>query len=46
LNRPQFDDLVEKIKPMIEVGDRGKDMAERSSGFFFPAALQLTTTLR
>ncbi len=39
LNRQQFDDLVEKIKPIVEVNDRGKKMAENSSGTFFPAAL-------
>ena len=46
LNRPQFDELVEKIKPMVEVDARGKDMAERSSGSFVPSSLQLATTLR
>jgi hypothetical protein len=46
MNRPQFDDLVEKIKPIVEVNDRGKDMARRSSGSFVPAALQLAATLR
>jgi hypothetical protein len=46
LNRPQFDDLVEKIKPIVEVGKRGKEMAKRSSGSFVPAALQLAATLR
>ena len=46
LNRPQFDDLVEKIKPMVEVDDRGKDLAERYSGSFVPVALQSAATLR
>ena len=46
LNRPLFDDLVEKIKPIVEVGKRGKEMAKRSSGSFVPAALQLAATLR
>ncbi len=46
LNRPQFDDLVEKIKPIVEVDKRGKEMAKRSSGSFVPAALQLAATLR
>ena len=46
MNHPQFDDLVDKIKPIVEVNDKGKDMAKRSSGSFVPAALQLVATLR
>jgi len=45
-NRPQFDDLVEKIKPLVEVDNRGKEMAERSSGSFVPTTLQLAATPR
>jgi hypothetical protein len=46
MNRPQFDDIVEKSKALGEVDDFGKEMAERSSGYFVPAALQLAATLR
>ena len=46
MNRPQFDDLVYKIKPIVEVNKRGKEMAKRSSGSFVPDALQLAATLR
>ena len=46
MTRPLFDDLVDRIKPIVEVDDRGKEMAERSSGSCVPAALQLAATLR
>ena len=46
MNRPQFDDIVEKLKPLVEVDDFGKLQAERSSGYFVPATLQLAATLR
>ncbi len=45
MNRPEFDELVEKIKPLVEVNKRGKLLAKRSSGCFVPAALQLAGTL-
>ena len=37
LNRVEFDDIVEEIKPLVEVNDFGKDVADRSSGSFVPA---------
>ena len=46
LNRPKFDDLVEKIKPFAKVDNRGKGMAGKSSGSFVPATLQLAATFR
>jgi hypothetical protein len=38
-NRPQFDELDDKIKVLVEVDDRGKKMAERFSGSFVLASL-------
>jgi len=47
LNRPQLDDLVDTIKPIVEGNKRGKDeMAKRSSGSFVPTTLQHAATLR
>ncbi len=46
LNRPQFDDLVEKTNHVVKVNKRGKEMAKRSSGSFVPVALQFASTLR
>ena len=46
INRVKFDDIVEKIKPLVEVNDHGKKMAERSSALFVPTTLQLAATLR
>ena len=46
MNRPMFDELVDKIKVLVEVDDRGKKMEERSSGSFAHATLQLAATLR
>jgi hypothetical protein len=46
LNRPHFDDLVEKTNHVVKVNKRGKEMAKRSSESFVPSALQLAPTWR
>ena len=44
MNRPLFDDLVEKIQPLVEADERGMEFAEQSSGSFVLATLQLAAT--
>ncbi len=39
LNRTQFEDLVKKIKPIVEFNNRGKEMAKRSRGSFVMSTL-------
>jgi hypothetical protein len=41
-----FDDIVEKIKPIIEANDFGKVKARRSSGSHVPVKVQLAASLR
>jgi hypothetical protein len=46
MNRAQFDDIVETIKPLVEVNDHEKKVAGRSSGSFVPTTMQLAATMR
>jgi hypothetical protein len=46
MSRPMFDDIVEKIKPIVEADDFGKEKARLSSGYHVPADVQLADTLR
>ena len=46
MSRPMFDDVVEKIKPIVEPGEYGITRARRSSGSHVPAELQLAASLR
>ena len=46
MTRPMFDEIVEKIRPLVEAGEFGKEQARRSSGSHVPAELQLAASLR
>ena len=47
ISRPMFDDLVEKIKPIIyEPNEFGIKRARRSSGSHVPAEVELAASLR
>ena len=45
ITRPIFDDVVDKIKPIVEVGKFGKEQARRSSSSHVPTLLQLVASL-
>ena len=46
MSRPMFDDIVVKLRPIIEPGEFGKVQAKRSSGSYVKAELQLAASLR
>ncbi len=45
ITRPIFDDVVDKIRPIVEVGKFGKEQARRSSSSHVPTLLQLVASL-